>query len=225
MNISILAAKLRVPNGFSTLLECFATEVMREQPLDIVTFASRYFNQLLTERESSDKSVIYPSGEIKERIDGDSYFGTAHKKYRRTDAEIFSQNKYEDAAIKIQTSYKQYKHERKVKQIKAKQSVAATKIQSRYRGYKTRKHYKIRLTDKQNLDVAATKIQSRYRGYAARKKVNTKVEYGKVEVEAASVIQSRYRKHRKQTDTKTNAAIKIQSVYRGYKVRNDRKKQ
>lgn len=45
--------KLKIPEGFSILLEKFAREVLREQPPDIVTFAANYFRQLLSKRNGN----------------------------------------------------------------------------------------------------------------------------------------------------------------------------
>lgn len=42
---------LRLPPGFLNLLEGLAREVIRAQPLDVVTFAAQHFQQLLQQRE------------------------------------------------------------------------------------------------------------------------------------------------------------------------------
>lgn len=42
----------RIPPGFANILEGLAREVLRNQPEDIPTFAAKYFENLLIERES-----------------------------------------------------------------------------------------------------------------------------------------------------------------------------
>jgi len=42
---------LKIPRGFAILLEKLATEVLREQPNDIVSFSAVYFQELLKDRE------------------------------------------------------------------------------------------------------------------------------------------------------------------------------
>uniref|UniRef100_H2YJY1 RIIa domain-containing protein n=1 Tax=Ciona savignyi TaxID=51511 RepID=H2YJY1_CIOSA len=210
MSVQFAANKLRVPAGFSTLLESLATEVLRQQPADIVAFGSHYFNQLLTERQSTGKLSTFKSTDIEERIYGDSYFGTASKKYRKTTEEIFSGNEYEVAAVKIQTAYRGHTGRTQARAVKNKKNKAATKIQAQYRGHRVRKNRnkfnqnesepvkdleeKQMFNDKE-YEVAAVKIQTAYRGHAGRTKA-----------------------------TKDKAATKIQARYRGYHVRKYYKK-
>ena len=51
MSISCAPTKLRVPLGFEHLLEGLATEVLREQPADIIRFAAEYFKRKLAHRD------------------------------------------------------------------------------------------------------------------------------------------------------------------------------
>lgn len=48
----------RIPPGFANLLEGLAREVLRNQPDDIPTFAAKYFESLLIERESKFQWTI-----------------------------------------------------------------------------------------------------------------------------------------------------------------------
>ncbi|XP_064029261.1 sperm surface protein Sp17 [Pogoniulus pusillus] len=49
---------LRLPPGFLNLLEGLAREVIRAQPLDVVTFAAQHFQQLLQQREDGSVDPV-----------------------------------------------------------------------------------------------------------------------------------------------------------------------
>lgn len=51
MSVSYAPTKLRVPVGFEHMLEGLATEVLREQPVDIIRFAAEYFKKKLALRD------------------------------------------------------------------------------------------------------------------------------------------------------------------------------
>ncbi|XP_068566900.1 protein starmaker-like [Cebidichthys violaceus] len=53
MSVPFSITHLRVPRGFSTILEGLAREVLRDQPEDIPTYAAQYFDALLKQREDS----------------------------------------------------------------------------------------------------------------------------------------------------------------------------
>ncbi|KAJ4936000.1 hypothetical protein JOQ06_017524 [Pogonophryne albipinna] len=53
MSVPFSNTHLRVPRGFSTILEGLAREVLRDQPEDIPKYAAQYFDTLLTQREDS----------------------------------------------------------------------------------------------------------------------------------------------------------------------------
>ena len=48
---------LQVPPGFEYILEGLTREVLREQPLDIITFAADYFRKKFTPRARDGKMV------------------------------------------------------------------------------------------------------------------------------------------------------------------------
>ena len=48
---------LKIPKGFETLLEGLCREVLREQPEDIIQFASEYFIKRLESRDGGEKAV------------------------------------------------------------------------------------------------------------------------------------------------------------------------
>ncbi|XP_069737991.1 sperm surface protein Sp17 [Phaenicophaeus curvirostris] len=49
---------LRLPDGFRTLLEGLALEVLRAQPTDVVAFAAQHFQRLLENREGSSADPL-----------------------------------------------------------------------------------------------------------------------------------------------------------------------
>ncbi|NWH70635.1 SP17 protein, partial [Piaya cayana] len=51
MSIPFANNTLRLPDGFETLLEGLALEVLRAQPTDVVAFAAQHFQMLLENRE------------------------------------------------------------------------------------------------------------------------------------------------------------------------------
>ncbi|XP_042199926.1 sperm surface protein Sp17 [Callorhinchus milii] len=53
MSVPFSNTPLRIPRGFGSLLEGLSREVLREQPQDIIGFASRYFQRLLRIREET----------------------------------------------------------------------------------------------------------------------------------------------------------------------------
>ncbi|NXT30510.1 SP17 protein, partial [Syrrhaptes paradoxus] len=51
MSLPFSSTGLSPPDGFMSLLEGLALEVLRTQPTDVVDFAARYFQKLLEDRE------------------------------------------------------------------------------------------------------------------------------------------------------------------------------
>jgi len=71
MSVKYGPSKLRVPLGFHDILDALAREVLREQPVDIIQFADKYFKEKLKQRETglstdtgSDLLVSAPSEEV-----------------------------------------------------------------------------------------------------------------------------------------------------------------
>lgn len=50
MAVPFSNTKLRVPQGFQTLLEMLSREILRDQPENIYEYAANYFEGLLTSR-------------------------------------------------------------------------------------------------------------------------------------------------------------------------------
>lgn len=109
---------------------------------------------------------------------------------------------------------------------------AASKIQASFKGYKTRKDLNVKKQqvrddiDRQEREKeereAAVTIQSSFKGYKARKEFNEMRDRKKVEIEAEPV-KTDINDNEKGTDDKARAeaAVKIQSSYRGYKTRKE----
>ncbi|NXX76140.1 SP17 protein, partial [Urocolius indicus] len=51
MAVPVPSNTLRLPAGFTNLLEGLALEVLREQPTDVGTFAAQHFQKLLEHRQ------------------------------------------------------------------------------------------------------------------------------------------------------------------------------
>ena len=58
MSVSFAPSNLRVPPGFEHILTGLATEVLREQPSDVISFAAEYFKSRLALRQGSLYSVL-----------------------------------------------------------------------------------------------------------------------------------------------------------------------
>nr|CAB3266502.1 sperm surface protein Sp17 [Phallusia mammillata] len=208
---------LNVPKGFAVLLEKLATEVLRNQPLDIVSFSAKYFVQLLENRNETSEDITLCDKEFEHRTFNDGHFGTNQALERNSKNE-------ERSVIKIQSVYRGHMSRKQTERLKRKQNVAAQTIQNRYRSHKQNQQSKEKTqTTERKTETAAIKIQANFRGYAVRKKAVQK----KKEM-SATKIQATYRGHiirqslRKQDDAALKiekSAIKIQSTYRGYKVR------
>ncbi|VDM04015.1 unnamed protein product [Schistocephalus solidus] len=53
---------MRVPPGFQNILECFAREVLRLQPMDIYKFGMDYFDLLLRKRRETGEMDVAKLG-------------------------------------------------------------------------------------------------------------------------------------------------------------------
>ncbi|RXG54358.1 Abnormal spindle-like microcephaly-associated protein-like [Armadillidium vulgare] len=142
-------------------------------------------------------------------------------------------NDVETAAIKIQSLYRGYQCRKNFKSKLStedqKLNEAATKIQAVYRGYNVLKNKNCTQNDYE-LIRSAIKIQSLYRGYKCRKTLKgEKFDDNDINmIKAAITIQSAYREFlERQNKSKTfgndveTAALKIQSLYRGYQCRKN----
>ncbi|XP_060124529.1 sperm surface protein Sp17 isoform X2 [Zootoca vivipara] len=68
MSIPFSNTTQRIPAGFANLLEGLAREVLRSQPVDIPSFAAKYFETLLIEREKSGYDPCEWGAKIEDRF-------------------------------------------------------------------------------------------------------------------------------------------------------------
>ena len=53
------STKLRIPNGFQSLLVGLSAEILRSQPRNIIEFAVEYFEKLLQRRDTSKFFILF----------------------------------------------------------------------------------------------------------------------------------------------------------------------
>ncbi|XP_013917667.1 PREDICTED: sperm surface protein Sp17 [Thamnophis sirtalis] len=123
----------RIPPGFANLLEGLAREVLRNQPDDIPSFAAKYFESLLIEREKTGYDPTEWGAKLEDRFYNNRAFnelappGDGVKKEEKE--ETIEKPKVEDQeVVDIQGTLSEEQ--------------AAVKIQSIFRGYKARKEVK-----------------------------------------------------------------------------------
>uniref|UniRef100_A0A8D0BQE2 Sperm surface protein Sp17 n=1 Tax=Salvator merianae TaxID=96440 RepID=A0A8D0BQE2_SALMN len=124
----------RIPPGFANLLEGLAREVLRSQPEDIPSFAAKYFETLLIEREKTG----YDPCEWGAKLDDRFYNNRAF-------SELAPPGGGDNPEEKEQPAAQPEEDKEAVKQessIKLTEEQAATKIQATYRGFRTRKQMK-----------------------------------------------------------------------------------
>ncbi|XP_015675588.1 sperm surface protein Sp17 isoform X1 [Protobothrops mucrosquamatus] len=124
----------RIPPGFANLLEGLAREVLRNQPDDIPTFAAKYFESLLIEREKTGYDPTEWGAKLEDRFYNNRAFnelappGDGVKKEAKeetTGKPVMEENKSvvdiegtlseEQAAVKIQSIFRGYKARKEVK--------------------------------------------------------------------------------------------------------------
>uniref|UniRef100_A0A2D4H421 Sperm surface protein Sp17 n=1 Tax=Micrurus corallinus TaxID=54390 RepID=A0A2D4H421_MICCO len=123
----------RIPPGFANLLEGLAREVLRNQPDDIPTFAAKYFESLLIEREKTGYDPTEWGAKLEDRFYNNRAFnelappGDGVKREKKE--ETIEKPKEEDQpVVDIEGTLSEEQ--------------AAIKIQSIFRGYKARKEVK-----------------------------------------------------------------------------------
>lgn len=125
MAVPFSNTKLRVPQGFQCLLEGVAKEVLQMQPNDIFAFSAVYFENLLQLRESGVVDPVAQMSRTQDRMYN-------NKAFQKPDVDV-NNDEQQDAAVKIQTKYRQHQSKGVVDQMR--QDKAATKIQAGIRGH------------------------------------------------------------------------------------------
>ncbi|KAK3584106.1 hypothetical protein CHS0354_021169 [Potamilus streckersoni] len=232
--------KLRVPKGFQNILEGLAREVLRSQPANIYDFGNLYFERLLKVRQETGHDPALQGSRLEDR-----FYNNAAFKSPTVDT---SDPQQQDAAVKIQTQYRQHAAKKEVEQLEKED--AALKIQAGFRGYNDRqkvlemkdpeeykKHQEeiekrqkkhkdkeeeidIDLTDPE-VERAAVKIQAGFKGFKARQEVKEMKGKEKNEDEAESKESITKLDH---NDPELNeAATRIQAGFRGHRSRKELK--
>ncbi|KAF7242150.1 Sperm surface protein Sp17 [Varanus komodoensis] len=134
MSIPFSNTTQRIPPGFANLLEGLAREVLRNQPEDIPTFAAKYFETLLIEREKTG----YDPAEWGAKLDDRYYNNRAFNELAPPGGG--DKTEKEEPAAQSEEETKQPPTEGTG--ISLTEEQAATKIQATYRGYRTRKEGK-----------------------------------------------------------------------------------
>nr|XP_060643205.1 sperm surface protein Sp17 [Anolis sagrei ordinatus]XP_060643206.1 sperm surface protein Sp17 [Anolis sagrei ordinatus] len=122
----------RIPPGFANLLEGLAREVLRSQPEDIPSFAAKYFETLLIEREKTG----YDPSEWGAKLDDRYYNNHAFNELAPPGGGDKQEDQEEKTAAESEAGTK-------ASRISLTEEQAAVKIQATYRGFKTRKDAKI----------------------------------------------------------------------------------
>ncbi|XP_044058529.1 sperm surface protein Sp17 isoform X2 [Siniperca chuatsi] len=89
---------LRVPQGFGTILEGLAREVLRDQPEDIPKYAAQYFDTLLKQREDSGMDPAEWAAKLEDRFYNNHSFNAAEaspEKEPATEVAISKEKSYE----------------------------------------------------------------------------------------------------------------------------------
>ncbi|KAF7668982.1 hypothetical protein LDENG_00271750 [Lucifuga dentata] len=68
MSVPFSNTHLRVPCGFGTILEGLTREILRDQPEDIPTYAAKYFDTLLKQREESGMDPAEWAAKLEDRF-------------------------------------------------------------------------------------------------------------------------------------------------------------
>ncbi|XP_077161227.1 sperm surface protein Sp17 [Paroedura picta] len=135
MSIPFSNTTQRIPRGFANLLEGLAREVLRNQPQDIPSFAAKYFENLLIEREKTGFDPTEWGAKLEDRY----YNNRAFNELATPGGEGQTEDKKEEPA---QSEEAKTSDGTKEDGLKLTEEQAAVKIQASYRGYKTRREVK-----------------------------------------------------------------------------------
>ncbi|XP_061448900.1 sperm surface protein Sp17 [Rhineura floridana] len=136
MSIPFSNTTQRIPPGFANLLEGLAREVLRSQPADIPSFAAKYFETLLIEREKTG----YDASEWGAKIEDRYYNNRAFNELAPPGGGDKTEEKKEEPSPQPEDTVEKPTTGESALTLTEEQ--AATKIQAIYRGYKTRKDTK-----------------------------------------------------------------------------------
>ncbi|XP_077775863.1 sperm surface protein Sp17 isoform X2 [Podarcis muralis] len=139
MSIPFSNTTQRIPPGFANLLEGLAREVLRSQPVDIPSFAAKYFETLLIEREKSGYDPCEWGAKIDDRYYNNHAFnelappGGGDKAEEKKEG---SEAQPEGACTKLDEDIMD------IPLDDPSANAAAAKIQASFRGHMTRKKIK-----------------------------------------------------------------------------------
>ncbi|KAI3381009.1 hypothetical protein SNEBB_005001 [Seison nebaliae] len=156
MAVPLSNTKLRVPQGFPTLLEGLTREILRSQPRDIYEFSASYFENLLENRKITDDNMK------QEMTEKELYF-TAQRQSTSISTDNFVEN---NAAAIIQNAFREFLKRRNAitqpdKLNRETKMRAIVTINANLLGYITRYSFQI-------MTNAAIIIQSTMRGWLVR---------------------------------------------------------
>lgn len=204
MAVQYAPTKLRVPPGFQNLLEGLAREVLREQPDDIVVFAAQYFKNQLVIREETGRDDAKQGDQLERLAKGEE-----------VDIDL-NDPKTNEAAVKIQASFRGHKTREELKHKKEEEE-AAVKIQSSFRGMKAREQVK---------EIRESRSQEAINEKAAAKVEGEKLDEGVAQQPQSDAAEKPVEKTG-DIDIDLNdqevqdAALKIQASFRGHKAREE----
>ncbi|XP_034995315.1 sperm surface protein Sp17 isoform X1 [Zootoca vivipara] len=136
MSIPFSNTTQRIPAGFANLLEGLAREVLRSQPVDIPSFAAKYFETLLIEREKSGYDPCEWGAKIEDRF----YNNHAFNELAPPGGGDKAEEKKEGSGAQPEGGVEKPAVGKSA--LSLTEDEAATKIQATFRGYRSRRNTK-----------------------------------------------------------------------------------